>query len=343
MRLVKGLKLLRNVTAIRMSRPRPIIAVWETTYRCNMNCCFCNEKNLITEEMDTRRALEMVKELDRLKTNVILLTGGEPTTRKDIDVIMDSIRKTGMTSIFTTNGLTIKKNLKTLLKADMIRLSVDGFGEVHDRIRGTQGAFQKISEGVPLLVEAGRPPMLVCVVTRLANFENLKRLFEQARRWKVQIDFSMVTYSLRTEKVSEGAKPISEIQKESRINEKEFLQMLDLFENEYPDVLANPGFYKHLIRSGGLGKKCRALDVSLNIRPSGRVSIPCDAFTLEELNGRMDENWARMRDCNDIRRRLGHFEFCKSCYKRCIAFPSMLLDFRNIVDLGKSYFPSIKR
>ena len=342
-RLTGGLNLLRNIAGIRLGYPSPIIAVWETTYRCNMKCHFCNEKNLVVDEMDTRQAVNMIRQLDKLNTNVILLTGGEPTIREDIDTIMDSIRKSGMTSIFTTNGQSIKRHLKTLLKADLIRVSVDGYGEVHDKVRETPGAFAKIEEGVPLLVEAGKPPMLVCVVTSLANRENLRQLFQQAREWKVQIDFSMVTYSLRTEKVSGTSKKISEIQEECRIHEKDFLDMLYEFQKDYPDVLANPKFYKHLILSGGLGKRCKALDVSLNIRPNGRASIPCDAFALFELDGPMQEVWSKMQGYDEIKSKLGEYEFCHSCYKRCIAFPSMLIDFRNLIDLAASYFPTMKR
>jgi len=341
-KLVSGIKLLRNIASIKLGRPKPIIAVWETTYRCNMRCCFCNEKNLLAEEMDTAEALQIINQLARLGTNVILLTGGEPTLREDIDRIMDAIRKSGMTSIFTTNGFNVKHRLNTILKADLIRVSVDGYGDVHDAVRGVPGAFDRVSEVVPLLVKARKKPMLVCVVTSMASRTNLGKLLEQARRWKVQVDLSMVTYSMRTGRMTPDEEKVSRIQKESRVGEEEFLDMLDEFQRVYPDVVANPSFYRRLIGSGGLGKRCRAMDVSLNIRPNGKVSIPCDAFTLFEISGSVEEMWSRMSKLTEIKEKLGEYGFCSYCYKRCIAFPSMMLNFRDLADLMGSYLPTIK-
>ncbi|MDD3905564.1 MAG: radical SAM protein [Candidatus Omnitrophica bacterium] len=338
-----GLKLLGNILAIKLGMPRPIIAVWETTYRCNMRCAFCNEKNMAAKEMDTPEAIRMIEELAEIGTNIILLTGGEPTLRNDIDAIMDAVKKSGMTSIFTTNGLNAKNRISAILKADMIRLSVDGYGDVHDAIRGTPGAFESVRELVPILVKAGKPPMIVCVATRAADRENLKKLFAQAREWGVQVDLSMVTYSMRTKITSEDAKEVSSIQQDSRLGEADFLDTLDEFKEMFPDVLANPGFYRRLITDGGLGTRCRALDVSLNIRPDGTVSIPCDAFTLFKLEGDKHDVWRRMRGLKDVREKLGKYEFCNACYKRCIAFPSMLLSIKNLLDLVKAYLPTVRR
>lgn len=336
------LRLLKNVVSIRCGRPYPIIAVWDTTYRCNMRCCFCNEKNLISKEMDTSAALNMIAQLAKLKTSVLLLTGGEPTLRRDIDIIMTQIKNSGMSSIFTTNGSTIRQNLKSLVKADMVRLSVDGYGHVHDTIRGAPGAFKKISEGVPLLVDAGKPPMLICVVTTKVDRDNLRKLFDQARTWGVQVDLSMVTYSRRTDISSKDKENFSQNQKENRIRKEDFLLLLDEFEKDYSDVIANPKFYRKIIENGGLGKACRAMDVALSIKPDGRVAVPCDAFTLRMLEGSMQDIWGQIQTMNDIKNKLGEYGFCSYCYKRCIAFPSMLLNFKNLVDLISSYLPSIK-
>lgn len=341
-KIIALIKLFKNIACIKLGFPRPIIAVWEVTYRCNMRCVFCNEKNLIAEEMNTSEALVMIQRLSKLKTNIVLLTGGEPTMRGDIGILVDAIKKCGLTLIFTTNGLTIRENLSILVKADLIRLSVDGYGHIHDQIRGVPGAFKKIEEGVRLLVKAGKPPMLVCVVTTTANRDNLRQLFLRAREWGVQIDFSMVTYSLKTEKNLNESNAISELQEKSRVNEEEFLEMLEEFRNNFSDVLANPRFYKHLITSGGLGKRCRALDVSLNVRPNGHISIPCDAYTITELEGDVCDNWWKMQQLKDVKAEVGEYFFCKKCYKRCIAFPSMLLSFNNFADLLKAYSPSLK-
>jgi MoaA/NifB/PqqE/SkfB family radical SAM enzyme len=336
-------RLLRTLVGTRLGHARPLVALWELTYRCNMGCDFCNEKNLPTPELDTPSALELIRQLAALRTSVILLTGGEPTLRKDFATLMDAIAPSGMTSVLCTNGSNVSRKLDAVLKADLIRISVDGFGEVHDRIRDAPGAFERIREAVPLLVRAGKPPMLVTVVTPQASRENLCQLLEQARSWGVQVDLSMVVFSKRTEPSSTHVHLPTVNQARNRLPSETFLELLAELEGRYPDVVANPRFYRSLVADGGLGKRCRALDVSLNIKPDGKVSLPCDAFALRELAGDIPAIWAEMQAMRAMKDRLGEYAFCENCYKRCIAFPSLLLEPRNLADLLLSYLPTLAR
>jgi MoaA/NifB/PqqE/SkfB family radical SAM enzyme len=340
-RLSTGLRLLENVVRTRLGRPRPIVALWELTYRCNMGCDFCNEKNLVSPELDTPRALQLIAELAQLRTCMVLLTGGEPTLRKDFDVLMGAIAESGLGSILCTNGSNVTRKLDAVLKADLIRVSVDGYGEFHDRIRAAPGAFDKIRECVPRLLRAGKPPMLVTVVTSQTPRENLRRLLAQARDWGVQVDLSIVVHSMRTAPSSERTHLPTVNQQRNRLAAPAFLELLSECELDYPDVLANPGFYRTLLSEGGLGKRCRALDVSLNIKPDGTVSLPCDAFALERLAGDLPQIWAKMQTLHEMKAGLGSYAFCKDCYKRCIAFPSLLLDFEHLADLLYSYLPTL--
>jgi MoaA/NifB/PqqE/SkfB family radical SAM enzyme len=342
-RLRTGVRLLRNVVATRLGRPRPIAALWELTYRCNMGCAFCNEKNLVSEELDTGQALAMIDQLAQLGTSVLLLTGGEPTLRRDFSTIMGAVAKSGIGSVLCTNGSNVLRKLDAVLKADLIRISVDGYGDAHDTIRAAPGSFDRVRQAVPRLVREGHRPMLVTVVTRNATRQNLRALLEQARQWGVQVDLSMVVYSLRTEPNARNLTLITDIQKNSRLPSRDFLDLLHELETDYPDVVANPRFYKKLISGGGLGKRCRALDVSINIKPDGRVSLPCDAFGLEHLAGDMRQVWAKMNGMHEMKNKLGEYGFCKDCYNRCIAFPSLLLDFENLTDLLGAYFPTLAR
>jgi len=340
-KLRTGLRLLRNVTSTRLGRPRPVVALWETTYRCNMGCAFCNEKNLVTPELDTDAALRMLAQLDELGTSVLILTGGEPTLRKDFGTLTQAIERSGLGSILCTNGSNVERQLDAVRRIDFIRISVDGFGEAHDSIRAARGSFERIRRAVPALLAVGKRPMLVTVVTRHATLENLGLLLAQARLWGVQVDLSMVVYSLRTQLVSPATQLVTDIQRQSRLPTPEFLELLDKLQREYPDVIANPNFYKQLIGSGGLGQRCRALDVSLNIKPDGSVTLPCDAFTLRKLDGDLRTVWDQMQQLSEMKRELGTFGFCSNCYKRCIAFPSLLLEPSYLFDLVRSYFPTL--
>ncbi len=332
-----AIRLLRNIAGTRFGYPRPLLALWETTYRCNMRCCFCNEKGSSTPELDTRQALAMIDQLAELGTSVVLLTGGEPTLRRDLTAIVDAIADCGMASILCTNGSGVMKNPRAILRSEMVRLSVDGYGALHDEIRGKPGAFDSIRQCVPFLVEAGRAPVLSTVVTARSTRDNLSRLMQQARDWRVCVDLSMVVCSNRTGEVSESAYPFAVAQTSCRIKEGVFLEWMRYFRNEFPDVVANPKSYDRLVRRGGIGRGCRALDVGLNIKPDGTVSVPCDAFALRSLRGDLREIWSELTSLHEVKQNLGAYPFCANCYKRCVAVPSMLLSNSGFVDVLLSY------
>jgi MoaA/NifB/PqqE/SkfB family radical SAM enzyme len=332
-----AIRLLRNIVGTRFGYPRPLLALWETTYRCNMRCCFCNEKGLSTPELDTRQALTMIEQLAHLGTSVVLLTGGEPTLRRDLAPILDAIADCGMASILCTNGSGVMKNPRAILRSDMIRLSVDGYGALHDEIRGAPGAFGTIGRCVPLLVDAGHAPVLTTVVTTRSTRDNLSRLMQQARDWRVCVDLSMVVCSNRTGDVLESASPPAEAQASCRVDERVFLDWMTYFRNEFPDVVANPKSYDRLVERGGIGRGCRALDVGLNIKPDGTVSVPCDAFALRRLRGDLGQIWSELTGLHELKRNLGTYAFCANCYKRCVAVPSMLLTPYGFLDVLLSY------
>ncbi len=340
-RLLGAVRLLKTIAGTRIGRSKPMLAVWETTYRCNMRCSFCNEQDFSMPELNTEQALDLVRQLGELGTNIILLTGGEPTLRPDFPAIMRAIAESGMTCILCTNGSHIAAHWNAVLKADLLRISVDGHGEAHDRIRGSPGAFARISECVPRLVAAGHAPMLATVVTTGTSAENLHRLLRQARAWGVQVELSMVVYSRRTAALTDETEFSSPRQRLHRLGEADLVELLTRCARQYPEVVANPKFYRRLVTRGGLGKQCRALDVSLNIRPDGSVSIPCDAFAVRYLTGGMREVWSQMQGMRDVKQKLGEYPFCRNCYKRCIAFPSLLLDLPHLTDLCWAYFPSV--
>src|SRR4030095_7340813 len=100
-----------------------------------------------------------------------LLGGGEPFLHRDIMPFVEFIKEKGMYCSINTNGTYLPRDSRRLteLGVDAIMVSVDGPREVHDRIRGMQGSFQKIADGVKAVREArngnGRKPEIVVNTT----------------------------------------------------------------------------------------------------------------------------------------------------------------------------------
>ncbi len=60
-------------------------AIWESTQRCNLSCLHClNSKDKYGKELSTNESKKMIKELAEYGVKELVITGGEPTLRKDL-------------------------------------------------------------------------------------------------------------------------------------------------------------------------------------------------------------------------------------------------------------------
>ncbi|MCA9753116.1 MAG: radical SAM protein, partial [Gemmatimonadetes bacterium] len=84
--------------------------------------------------------------------------GGEPYLYPDIVPLMEHMKKRrGLVGI-VTNGTMMAKTADRLVRAgvDMLMLSVDGIGPVHNEIRGEKRAWEMMMEGLDAVMEEKR-------------------------------------------------------------------------------------------------------------------------------------------------------------------------------------------
>ena len=118
-------------------------AVYIPTYQCNLHCHYCyhkpDNKNLTIQEI--KSTAEVLKAMG---ISSFLIHGGEPTLRKDLPKIVESLSEGGLYSVsMVTNGRTNAKNYwPQLIEKGLSSLviSIDGKQEDHDRQRG-RGSF----------------------------------------------------------------------------------------------------------------------------------------------------------------------------------------------------------
>jgi Fe-coproporphyrin III synthase len=128
----------------------PRDAILAVTHRCNARCVMCNVWR--SEAVDRIQPEHLGKLPPSLRT--VNLTGGEPFLRDDLADFVRAVRRAcpRATTTISTNGLRVERiveSLPDLLDADprlRLAVSLDGLGEVHDRIRGVEGAFAKVLE-----------------------------------------------------------------------------------------------------------------------------------------------------------------------------------------------------
>jgi radical SAM protein with 4Fe4S-binding SPASM domain len=188
----------------------PQVVLLPLTMRCNAKCAMCT----IWRQEPTTMTLEFLQHAfdgDVLggDTEYLGITGGEPTTIKNFSELaafaIASCPKLREVS-FNTNGFLtdrVERGVDSILEAIRGRgirfnvyVSLDGVGDVHDRVRGCEGAFRRTSKTLERLKErlrdvAGTSLSINSVVCQ-ANASSVEETFRYARQMELPINFSLV-------------------------------------------------------------------------------------------------------------------------------------------------------
>ena len=157
---------------------------WECTLRCNLNCLHCGSdctKNSSVKDMpfkDFFKAIDQVKNIIIPNKTIIVLTGGEPLLRNDIESIGNNLYQRGFPWGIVTNGMTLnKQRLQSLTDAGLraITISLDGLEESHNWLRGSANSFKNAISAIRLLPETKN---LIYDIVTCANRRNINELFQ---------------------------------------------------------------------------------------------------------------------------------------------------------------------
>ena len=155
---------------------------WECTLRCNLHCRHCGSDCKVLAgqpdmpKEDFLRVLDGVaKKCDPHKVFVII-SGGEPLMRDDIEECCAEIYAKGFPWGMVTNGLYLTpQRLEGLLRAGLqsITISLDGLEEDHNWMRGHTQSFQRVDQAISMLVQV---PQLVFDIVTCVNRRNYAKL-----------------------------------------------------------------------------------------------------------------------------------------------------------------------
>lgn len=148
-------------------------------FACNNRCCFCaqGEKR---SDVGLVPADELVARMRKAfePGRGLVLTGGEPTIRKDLVDLVVAAREIGYAPIqIQTNGrmLSYPAQVKRLIRAGVTELSPALHGptaEVHDALTRAPGSFDQTVAGITNAIASGAIVVTNTVVVR-ANLEHL--------------------------------------------------------------------------------------------------------------------------------------------------------------------------
>jgi Fe-coproporphyrin III synthase len=123
----------------------------------------------------------MLPALDRLQTQVVLLSGGEPLLNPEWPAIAQMLRANGQQVWLLTSGLSLLKHTQRAAELfDNVTVSLDGTNApTYQAIRGLD-AFEKVCAGIRAISDAGIPPTLRVTLQR-ANYRQLPQFVTLAR------------------------------------------------------------------------------------------------------------------------------------------------------------------
>ena len=169
---------------------RPVDAVLAVTYRCNARCAMCGTWKA---EPGPELAPETFRKLPSSLRD-INLTGGEPFLRNDLAAVHAAARAAcpRARTVISTNGFLTERIVSCVREIARtepnvgIAVSVDGPAEVHDRIRGVPGAYQKALATVQALQAAGFENLRLAFTATRENVRHLRETFDLAQELGVQ-------------------------------------------------------------------------------------------------------------------------------------------------------------
>ncbi|MDR0567984.1 MAG: TIGR04133 family radical SAM/SPASM protein [Spirochaetaceae bacterium] len=136
---------------------------WECTRRCNLRCLHCGSDcgaDAETQDMPFEDFLKAILPLkDAYKNITVVITGGEPLLRDDLARCGRALRERGFRWGVVTNGYAYTPEThRRLIAAGMgaISLSLDGFEQTHNRLRGNPRSFQRAVSALELIASSKR-------------------------------------------------------------------------------------------------------------------------------------------------------------------------------------------
>jgi MoaA/NifB/PqqE/SkfB family radical SAM enzyme len=280
-----------------------MIVVWRVVESCNLSCPFCAyDKRLETVRTSARpqqiaRFLDLLGEWQAKSARQVLVSwlGGEPLLWKPLEELSRRARARSLQISVTTNGTTLgSKRMRAHLLENYreVTISVDGFSDFHDRMRGWPGAFAKLARGAALLkaerAQSGSPLRLRAnVVLMHDNVGQFADLCRELSAWGVcEISFNQLGGRDRPEFFPDNRLTLDDIAALRRT--------LPALRRELEPATHVLGGVTYLDRLEGAARDlptpvadCRVADDFLFIDELGRIA-PC-SFTADHFGLNVDD------------------------------------------------------
>lgn len=196
---------------------------------CFLRCAHCdvgsqkrskNQKNFFylrgtgdkkaIEEIPLDILCRLVDEVAPFKC-IIRPTFLEPLLRKDLFTLGSYVKSKGLVFNLQTNGVLLSKYARQAVETgtDVLRVSLDGPPEIHDKIRGIPGTFNRVIEGLRKVIKIKRelcsdhPVLGISMAISGHNFNHILSFMEHMEQEgilpEIYVSFSFLRFITRRE------------------------------------------------------------------------------------------------------------------------------------------------
>jgi len=156
--------------------------LWECTLRCNLHCRHCGSDCKQSASVKDMPAADFLKAIDQIipivdpNNTTIVITGGEPLMRPDLEQVGIELYRRGFPWGIVTNGLLLTdERIRSLTDAGMrsITVSLDGPAESHNWLRGHPSSFKNAIRAIESLANISELNFDVVTCVNQRNFNEL--------------------------------------------------------------------------------------------------------------------------------------------------------------------------
>lgn len=343
MALARNLRKAVAVAARSMVPNRPQHVQWMITRKCNYHCRGCNVwreqdgRELSTEEI--KRGLDILRDLGVVE---IVLSGGNPLIREDVDEIIEYSSRSFITTVYDNGSMAVEK-IDALRHADFVAISIDSLDpSKNDYIKGVKGAWKKAVQAVEKLNSEGINVSVTPTISQLNLYEiiDITNYFSQRG---VSLWYCLYSYDF-----SDDANQLFRIGKASDefeiIDNQAMVKLCDfLLEMKKTNtrILMTDKLLKALrslyLEEGRRTWSCRALQNFFIVDHLGRVA-GCHVHNYIASIFDLPKLW-NSDQFNDLRKT---YSMCSQCTYLCYIFYSLHGSLQGSIDLAREQWKNAK-
>jgi MoaA/NifB/PqqE/SkfB family radical SAM enzyme len=237
---------------------RPLLVHLVVTRRCNLSCGYCHEWDHTSAPVPIEDLRERIDHLARLRTVMVVLTGGETLLHPDVVEVVSYVRERGMIPAINTNGfLLTAQKIIALGRAGLYALQVSVDAVAPNEV--TKKALKPLLPKLRLLAEHAKFRVRINTVIGAAPPEEALEVVRVAMAHGFEAKCALLRHK-------DG--PMLPLDDRTRATYREISRLGGRI-----NALLGEGFNDDLLRDGQVKWKCRAGARFFHVCEEGMVRL----------------------------------------------------------------------